>query len=196
MRELVNRIQDDLNRLEARITERERRERETAMDTEKQVEYLKNQEACALRKGDFVRVVSRAKDYEGGWKCQWPDHPDCLIVGRTFKIWRLDGQGVHLCYDRLTDEELVLPYFVLKRIELPEYEFKPFERVLVRDYEEDAWMPSLFSYMDGEDYRCVDGCSWTYVIPYEGHELWAGQVCDLDGAPLSFAEGDSGSGDF
>lgn len=62
-----------------------------------------------------------------------------------------------------------------KQIEdLPKkYEFKPFDKVLVRDYLEDKWMPNFFSCYDGTSeykYGCIAGSSNVvfskYCIPY------------------------------
>lgn len=54
------------------------------------------------------------------------------------------------------------------------YEFKPFDKVLVRDYLEDKWMPNFFSCYDGTSeykYGCIAGNSdnvvfCKYCIPY------------------------------
>lgn len=54
------------------------------------------------------------------------------------------------------------------------YEFKPFEKVLVRDYDYKEWRCDSFSHMskDGE-YSCIGG-SWKKCIPYEGNEYLLG----------------------
>ena len=46
-----------------------------------------------------------------------------------------------------------------------EHEFKPYDPVLVRDYESGEWRCNYFSHMDGESYVCV-GTRWNYCIPY------------------------------
>lgn len=53
----------------------------------------------------------------------------------------------------------------------PEQEFKPFDRILVRDDERDYWRPEYFSckYEDG-DICCCGGVRWKIAIPYEGNE--------------------------
>ena len=50
-------------------------------------------------------------------------------------------------------------------------QFKPYDRVLVRDYDSARWKSDLFSYADVENrmYICV-GSSWRQCIPYEGNE--------------------------
>ncbi len=52
-----------------------------------------------------------------------------------------------------------------------EHEFKPYEKVLVRDYEDSYWRADLFSHSDEANklFICV-GHQWSYCIPYEGNE--------------------------
>lgn len=56
----------------------------------------------------------------------------------------------------------------------PEHEFKPFDRILVRDDERDYWRPEYFSckYEDG-DICCCGGVRYVTAIPYEGNEYLA-----------------------
>ena len=52
-----------------------------------------------------------------------------------------------------------------------EHQFKPFEKVLVRDTYEDAWRASFFSHIKENDGRYVTTCvTWKFCIPYEGNE--------------------------
>lgn len=55
----------------------------------------------------------------------------------------------------------------------PECPFKPFDKVLVRDDDNHAWMPNFFSYKDdGCDYPfcMINGAEYRQCIPYEGNE--------------------------
>lgn len=55
----------------------------------------------------------------------------------------------------------------------PKHEFKPFDRVLVRDYDSEAWRANLFSHIDNtleHPYVTIDHEYWRYCIPYEGNE--------------------------
>lgn len=61
--------------------------------------------------------------------------------------------------------------------EEPKYEFKPFDKVLVRDDENEKWNISLFAreIVDDSDglsykYECSNGILWDYCIPFEGNE--------------------------
>ena len=48
----------------------------------------------------------------------------------------------------------------------PKVELKPFDKVLIRDFESQAWQVSLFSYKDSDSYYCCNGCGWNQCIPY------------------------------
>ena len=63
----------------------------------------------------------------------------------------------------------------------PKVELKPFDKVLVRDSESQAWQVSLFSYKDSDSYYCCNGCSWNQCIPYIGNESLLGTTTDVAG---------------
>lgn len=48
----------------------------------------------------------------------------------------------------------------------PKVELKPFDKVLIRDFESQAWQVSLFGYKDSDSYYCCNGCGWNQCIPY------------------------------
>lgn len=59
-----------------------------------------------------------------------------------------------------------------KKNDISEHKFKPFEKVLVRDFKSNEWLPNLFGYKDltsDNKYICVS-CAWRYCIPYKGNE--------------------------
>lgn len=65
--------------------------------------------------------------------------------------------------------------------EKPKYEFKPFDKVLVKNDESDRWCISFFSreivdYSDGLSYKyeCSNGTLWDYCIHFEGNECLLG----------------------
>ena len=60
-----------------------------------------------------------------------------------------------------------------------EYEFQPFDKVLVRDNVTDRWIPRFYSwnsYEVNEDYpyEITSGAAYKYCIPYEGNEHLVG----------------------
>ena len=63
----------------------------------------------------------------------------------------------------------------------PKVELKPFDRVLVRDFEDQAWQVSLFSYKDSDSYYCCNGCAWNQCISYIGNESLLGTTKDVEG---------------
>lgn len=56
--------------------------------------------------------------------------------------------------------------------EKPKYEFKPFDKVLVRRTNQERWKLHLFSRESVEDnkYECLGGVGFSQCIPYEGNE--------------------------
>lgn len=63
-----------------------------------------------------------------------------------------------------------------------EPQFKPFEKVLVRDSYDDMWRACLFSHIKEDDGRYVTTCfTWKYCIPYEGNESLLGTTKDVEG---------------
>lgn len=60
-------------------------------------------------------------------------------------------------------------------------ELKPFDKVLVRDFESQAWRVSFFGYKDRDSYYCCNGCSWNQCIPYIGNESLLGTTKDVEG---------------
>lgn len=47
-----------------------------------------------------------------------------------------------------------------------QFEFKPFDKVLVRDSNQGQWCASIYSHLnEGKGHVCVAGI-WTYCIPY------------------------------
>ena len=63
----------------------------------------------------------------------------------------------------------------------PKVEFKPFDKVLVRNYNTEKWGVSFFGYKEESDYVCTDYCSWSQCIPYEGNEHLLGTTKDVEG---------------
>lgn len=60
-----------------------------------------------------------------------------------------------------------------------EHQFKPFEKVLVRDSFDDVWRASFFSHIKENDGRYVTTCvTWKFCIPYEGNEHLLGTTKD------------------
>lgn len=62
-----------------------------------------------------------------------------------------------------------------------ELQFKPFEKVLVRDSIDDVWRASFFSHIKEDDGRYVTtGLRWKFCIPYEGNEHLLGTTDNFE----------------
>lgn len=62
-----------------------------------------------------------------------------------------------------------------------EYQFKPFEKVLVRDTYDDVWRASFFSHIKKSNGKYATACLiWKYCIPYEGNEHLLGTTKDVE----------------
>lgn len=66
----------------------------------------------------------------------------------------------------------------------PKFEFKTFDKVLVRDDFDSEWFPDLFAYsidmIHGTRYYTIGGIVWEQCIPYEGNEHLCGTTTDID----------------
>lgn len=84
--------------------------------------------------------------------CDYSDAECMLFPSKEQRDWSKFGVS-----DQVTDQE-------------SKHQFKPFDKVLVRDIDENEWECSLFSHIDEEDgYVCVSQW-WLQCIPYEGNE--------------------------
>lgn len=63
----------------------------------------------------------------------------------------------------------------------PKVELKPFDKVLIRDFKDQAWQVSLFGYKVANNYYCCNGCCWNQCIPYIGNESLLGTTKDVEG---------------
>lgn len=48
--------------------------------------------------------------------------------------------------------------------------FKPFDKVLVRDSENNTWRPAFYSFYRDDFHVMTSGCAYKYCVPYEGNE--------------------------
>lgn len=61
-----------------------------------------------------------------------------------------------------------------------EHQFKPFERVLVRDNRNEAWRAAFFSYINEYKRYVTTSMAWKYCVPYEGNEHLLGTDKDVE----------------
>ena len=74
----------------------------------------------------------------------------------------------------------IIKLFIELPEETPKHEFKPFDKVLVRDSIDELWRPQLYDRftkpfgLDENTHLCLDGEFHYYCIPYEGNEHLVG----------------------
>lgn len=149
------------------------------MNTPERV-YRDAQKSSGLKLGDYVRIVDADLYANSGWGGIW-NHQKQATIGRVGEIWSItDNNIVVLFHDMPIAYDY--PYFMLQKVEKPEYHFKPFDRVLVRNREDDPWEPDIFRFygskgglLDDPDmpFYCMADC-WGQCIPYEGNEHLVG----------------------
>lgn len=63
-------------------------------------------------------------------------------------------------------------------LEVPDIkpQFKPFDKVLVRDLDKSEWRPRLFSRKGNVGYCTQDGYEYMQILPYEGNEHLVGTI--------------------
>lgn len=133
------------------------------------LEKVAKSEEPKFKVGDTVRVVRK---YVSG-SFRWAPSMD-KAVGRTGMV--LSGNNTTYLVDIPGVPENPW-YYCAESLELVKEEenncrFKPFDRVLVRDNDKQAWKADIFSHIDScspHEFRCA--CAiWRQCIPYEGNE--------------------------
>ena len=85
-------------------------------------------------------------------------------------------------FDALTKEGKYWDTEKKQVMDLKEHQFKPFEKVLVRDDYEDEWRASFFSHIrEGLSKYVTTGLIWKFCIPYEGNEHLLGTTNNVEG---------------
>lgn len=154
-------------------------------------------EYLAWKEGDYLTITSNSEKYFFIFKSYIHDDPypikvhaiymvnNYLLCNDATKIINDDSISPSTLYEiaMLTDALLKVGKAwnpETKQIEnvekKPEHEFKPFDKVLVKDSDTDIWICDIFSHMDDDDaFYCVRGI-WNYCIPYEGNENLVGKT--------------------
>lgn len=108
------------------------------------------------------------------------DVVDTLIRDREIRL-ATNLEKIQL-FDILTKEGKYWDEANKQIVDLKEYQFKPFEKVLVRDYYDDVWRASFFSHIKENDGRYVTTCAtWKFCIPYEGNEHLLSTTNNVEG---------------
>ncbi len=82
-------------------------------ELEKACRTLSN--ACGIKKGDTVKVLRKAENYELGWPCYISDsNYEKKIVGHTFEVADLFvNDGIYIL---VQGKKRLVPFFVLEKI--------------------------------------------------------------------------------
>ena len=84
-------------------------------------------------------------------------------------------------FDALAKEGKVWDAKKKQIVNLKEYQFKPFDKVLVRDDYRDEWRASFFSHIrEGLSRYVTTGLVWKFCIPYEGNEHLLGTTNNVE----------------
>ena len=146
--------------------------------------YLYYSKCIIILKGDLYTKDNKAHSYAFyniNNKFIDFDIIDTRIRDREIRL-ATDSEKLQL-FDMLTKEG---KYWDSKKKQIvdlkPKCEFKPFDKVLVRDYNYSAWKVSLFGYKSPNNnyYYCCNGSSWIYCIPYEGNEHLLGTTNNVE----------------
>lgn len=90
---------------------------------------------------------------DGKYMARYPDAECVLFPSKNQRDWSkfvVPGQDTNIQY---------------------KHQLKPFDKVLVRDYDNEEWECNLFSHIHKNGYyACVGAAGWKQCIPYEGNE--------------------------
>lgn len=118
-----------------------------------------------------VLIIS---DEGGGWTSSFYIPAS---AGAKIKLFEaMDKNGISFDGEKLIEKTEV-------KSKSKKHEFKPFEKVLVKDRENGTWKCNFFSHMEEINskkfYACCSGI-WSYVIPYKGNENLVGTTNNPD----------------
>ena len=133
--------------------------------------YTKMAEVSGIQIGDTVKVLRKAKSYEMGWLSGWKEGRMDKYIGQT-GIVEEDGKNAGFNIQFPDATSWYFPFFVLEVVEKgkPSHHFQPFDRVLVRDYDDGKWTIEFFERkVKCGTFMCLHS-SWKECIPYEGNE--------------------------
>lgn len=165
--------------------------RET-LEVEKQPEFKDGDIVCMMDNFDNYRFIFiyRNEDEENFYYHAHITRKGFVNLGKNEYLSKPRNYSVHFA----TEEEKQQLFDALAKkgkawdaekkmiVDLkPKVEFKPFDKVLVRDNEDDIWEVSLFGYKDELYYRCDNGIPWIQCIPYDGNEHLLGTTNNVEG---------------
>lgn len=145
---------------------------------------------CILSKGVYIFIYKAQENpNELGFYIAVDDISDELYFPRNNNYWCTKNENIRYA----TEEEKQKLFKALATIGKQwnaekkviediktEYQFKPFEKVLVRDCRSEAWRAAFFSYINEYKRYVTTSMAWKYCIPYEGNESLLGTIKDVE----------------
>lgn len=133
-----------------------------SLEKAKRITEGKDGGKIVTRKGEDVRILcfDALKEYNIVALIKRTDDKECI---ETYK-----DNG--FCYECECEDDLLIEIPIPAKINLGG--LKPFDKVLVRDEDEDKWRADFFSHIDESSdlpYVCMSNV-WGQCIPYEGNE--------------------------
>lgn len=129
---------------------------------------------CGLNT-EGVLIIS---DEGGGWTSSF--YIPATTEAKLKLIAAMDKNGISFDGEKLVEKIKV----EVKDKQKEKHKFKPFEKILVKDNDEDTWVCTLFSHMEKigskECYECCSGVLWDQAIPYKGNENLVGTTNNPD----------------
>lgn len=130
--------------------------------------------------GDYVRVLRGWEYGERGVGLHTPGEEALrMTIGKVGRIKDASGPTYSVEFSAPINDWWGYPWFVLEKAEP---EFKPFDKVLVRGYSDNKWLPSLYGYYDANHpypHRMLNNTGFRYCIPYEGNEPLLGTTKEV-----------------
>lgn len=132
----------------------------------------------------MINIVDKLIDAPKGFKLYSPIFGECTLQdiysSGTIEVVRTENNATYTfnAYGQPTStgECLLFPSKEVREWDnfllepKASYNFKPFDRVLVRDSENDKWQANLFSHISAANecrpFVCLGGRLWSYCLPY------------------------------
>lgn len=113
-----------------------------------------------------------------GKEVSWIKSP-YLFFNKYGDITYLDYEDVSHFEEHSGDEIKAADFLALTQDKPKEPEFKPFDRVLMRDFDDQMWTAHLYSHRDDSltyIHRTIGAAGYNQCIPYEGNEHLLGTI--------------------
>lgn len=137
------------------------------LETAKKIQAGEIEGAIKTKGGDTLHPISILRldisNYKGNSIIMLEFQPSSYESVSFPSLYYSTGES---CMISMTNEyDLVLDV-------IDEPQFKPFDKVLVRDSDDELWIPRLFEIYSRatEKYYCQDCGGYLQCVPYEGHE--------------------------